>query len=133
MQLFVGLGCRRGCPAETLGNLLEQTLKAHDLPLSAVAGLASIDLKCDEPGLHQLAQRLQVPLQFFSAAQLAVFEQRLSHRSAVAYQHSGCYGVAESAALALAEHIAGSAQLRITRTLQADASLALATATSFGG
>ncbi|MGH8381907.1 cobalamin biosynthesis protein [Pseudomonas sp.] len=133
MQVFVGLGCRRGCPAETLGKLLEQTLKAHDLPLSAVAGLASIDLKHDEPGLQQLARRLKVPLLFFSVTQLAAFEQRLSHRSAVAYQHSGCYGVAESAALALAEHLAGSAQLRVTRTLLSDASLALATATGFGG
>jgi cobalt-precorrin 5A hydrolase len=133
MQVFVGLGCRRGCPAKTLGNLLEQTLKAHDLPLAAVAGLASIDLKHDEPGLQQLAQRLKVPLLFFSAEQLAAFEQHLSHRSTVAYQHSGCYGVAESAALALAEHLAGSAQLRVTRTLLSDASLALATATGFGG
>jgi len=133
MHLFVGLGCRRGCPADTLARLLEQTLKAHDLPLSAVAGLASIDLKHDEPGLQQLARRLKVPLLFFSAAQLATFEHRLSHRSTIAYQHSGCYGVAESAALALAEHVAGPAQLRVTRTLLADASLALATATGFGG
>lgn len=133
MHLFVGLGCRRGCPVETLGNLLEQTLKAHDLPLAAVVGLASIDLKHDEPGLQQLAQRLQVPLLFFSAAQLATFEHRLSHRSAVAYQHSGCYGVAESAALALAEQLAGTAQLHVPRTLSTDVSLALATATGFGG
>lgn len=133
MHVFVGLGCRRGCPVETLGNLLEQTLKAHDLPLAAVVGLASIDLKHDEPGLQQLAQRLQIPLLFFSAAQLAASEQRLSHRSLTAYQHTGCYGVAESAALALAEHLAGPAQLRVPRTLSADASLALATATAFGG
>jgi cobalt-precorrin 5A hydrolase len=133
MPVYVGLGCRRGCPADTLGSLLEQTLKAHGLPLDAVAGLASIDLKQDEPGLQQLARRLKVPLLFFSAAQLAAFEQRLSHRSAVAYQHSGCYGVAESAALALAEHFAGTAQLRVTRTLLADASLALASAPGFGG
>ncbi|MFK8332269.1 cobalamin biosynthesis protein [Pseudomonas sp. BJa5] len=133
MPLYVGLGCRRGCPAETLGDLLEQTLKAHGLHLDAVAGLASIDLKQDEPGLQQLARRLKLPLLFFSAAQLAPFEPRLSHRSQVAYQHSGCYGVAESAALALAEHLAGKAQLRVTRTLLADASLAIATTPGVGG
>ncbi|MDD2058240.1 cobalamin biosynthesis protein [Pseudomonas sp. GD03860] len=133
MQLFVGLGCRRGCPAEALGNLLERTLEAHDLPLAAVAGLASIDLKHDEPGLHQLALRLGVPLLFFSAAQLAAFEFRLSHRSKVAFAHSGCYGVAESTALALAEQLAGPAHLQVTRTLHADATLALATAIGIGG
>ncbi len=133
MQLFVGLGCRRGCPADTLGNLLEHTLKAHDLPLAAVAGLASIDLKRDEPGLTQLARRLGVPVVFFSAAQLSAFAPRLSHRSDVAFAHSGCYGVAESAALALAEQVAGPAHLRVTRTLNADATLALATASGIGG
>ncbi|MFQ6575793.1 cobalamin biosynthesis protein [Pseudomonas sp. UM16] len=132
MPLFVGLGCRRGCPGQTLGNLLEQALKAHDLPLTAVAGLASIDLKRDEPGLQHLARQLNVPLLFFSAAQLAPFEPHLSHRSAVAHQNSGCYGVAESAALALAEQFTGSAHLKITRTLCAEASLALATAAESG-
>ncbi|MCW2271423.1 cobalamin biosynthesis protein CbiG [compost metagenome] len=133
MQLFVGLGCRRGCPVDTLGNLLEHTLKAHGLPLAAVAGLASIDLKRDEPGLIQLASRLGVPVVFFSAAQLSAFEPRLSHRSDVAFAHSGCYGVAESAALALAEQVAGPAHLQVTRTLHADAILALASAGGIGG
>ncbi|MBF4207440.1 cobalamin biosynthesis protein [Pseudomonas donghuensis] len=131
MQLYLGLGCRRGCPVDALSALLTRTLLAHDLPPGAVMGLASIDLKRDEPGLHELARRLDVPLVFFSAAQLAAFEQRLSHRSAVAYQHSGCYGVAESAALALAEQLGGPARLRVPRSLQADASLALACATDF--
>ncbi|MEG1041127.1 MAG: cobalamin biosynthesis protein [Pseudomonas sp.] len=133
MQVFVGLGCRRGCSVETLSNLLHHTLKAHDLPLASVVGLASIDLKYNEPGLQQLARQLKLPLVFFSAAQLAAYEPWLSHRSAVAYQHSGCYGVAESTALALAEHLAGTAQLRVPRTLCSDASLALATAPGFSG
>ncbi|MDD1012686.1 cobalamin biosynthesis protein [Pseudomonas rubra] len=131
MQLYLGLGCRRGCPADALGELLTRTLLAHDLPPGAVMGLASIDLKHDEPGLHALARRLGVPLLFYSAAQLAVFEQHLSHRSAVAYQHSGCYGVAESAALALAAQFAGHPRLLVPRTLQADASLALACSSDF--
>lgn len=134
MRLYVGLGCRRGCPASALAALLEQTLRAHDLPLAAVTGLASIDLKHDEPGLHQLAQQLGVPLLFFSAAQLAPFEPRLSHRSAVAFAHTGCHGVAESSALALAEHCGATpALLRVARMLQADATLALAWAPPFGG
>ncbi|CAM3817308.1 cobalamin biosynthesis protein CbiG [compost metagenome] len=131
MQLYLGLGCRRGCPADALSDLLTRTLLAHDLPPGAVMGLASIDLKHDEPGLHELARCLGVPLLFFSAAQLAVFEQRLSHRSAVAYRHSGCYGVAESAALALAEQLGSPARLLVPRTLQADASLALACTSGF--
>lgn len=134
MQLYAGLGCRRGCPAHVLAALLEQALQAHQLPRSALRGLASIDLKRNEPGLQQLAAQLGLPLMFFSAAQLAPFDSRLSHRSAVAFTHSGCHGVAESTALALAEHSTGThAVLRVPRTLQADATLALAWAPPFDG
>ncbi|MCU1733566.1 MULTISPECIES: cobalamin biosynthesis protein [unclassified Pseudomonas] len=132
--LFAGLGCRRSSPADNLAGLLRRTLKAHDLPLEALAGLASIDLKHDEPGLLQLAAQLALPLSFFSAAQLAPFAARLSHRSPVAFRHSGCHGVAESCALALAEQVSGlPAQLRVTRIVQDDMTLALAWAPSFGG
>ncbi|PWB33875.1 cobalamin biosynthesis protein CobE [Pseudomonas sp. SDI] len=132
--LYVGLGCRRGCPAETLEGLLRRSFAANALPLDRLAGIASIGLKHDEPGLHALARALDVPLRFFSAGELAQFEARLSQRSAIAFAHSGCYGVAESAALALAERrSAGPASLRLPRTLAADASLAVAWVPTFGG
>lgn len=126
-QLFLGLGCRRGCPGTELEQLVRETLQTHALPLAALAGIASITLKQDEPGLLALARALDVPLRFFSAAQLAAFEQQLSHRSATAFTHSGCHGVAESAALALAAEVTGTpVTLRITRTLSTRASLAVA-------
>lgn len=132
--LFAGLGCRRGSSADALAALLRQTLQAHDLPLAALAGLASIDLKRNEPGLLQLAAELDLPLTFFSAVQLAPFAPRLSHRSAIAFAHSGCHGVAESSALALAEQASGRpAQLRVSRIVQDDMTLALAWAPSVGG
>ena len=132
--LFAGLGCRRGCPADALAGLLQRTLHAHNLPLATLAGLASIDLKRDEPGLLQLAAFLNLPLQFFSAVHLAPFEPRLSHRSEVTFRHSGCHGVAESAALALAEqHGDHPARLHITRIAEDNMTLALAWAPSFGG
>ena len=132
--LFAGLGCRRGSSADALAALLRQTLQAHGLPLAALAGLASIDLKRNEPGLLQLAAELDLPLTFFSATQLSPFAPRLSHRSAIAFAHSGCHGVAESSALALAEQASGRpAQLRVSRIVQDDMTLALAWAPSFGG
>ena len=132
--LFAGLGCRRGSSANALAGLLRQALQAHDLPFSALAGLASIDLKRNEPGLLHLAANLDLPLAFFSATQLAPFAPRLSHHSAIAFRHSGCHGVAESCALAMAEQSSGRvAQLRITRIVQDDMTLALAWAPSFGG
>ncbi|TWC18517.1 MULTISPECIES: cobalamin biosynthesis protein [unclassified Pseudomonas] len=127
--LVVGLGCQRGCPASVLRILLDETLQAHGIALEAVGALASIDLKRDEPGLLELAGQLGLPLTFFSAAQLAGYRERLSHPSQVAFERTGCYGVAESAALALAERLGKTtATLRIPRQKCAQATLALAVA-----
>jgi cobalt-precorrin 5A hydrolase len=123
----VGLGCQRGCPVSTLRALLDQALQAHRIELEAVKALASIDLKRDEPGLQELASQLSLPLLYFSSDELASYQQRLSHHSQIAYERTGCYGVAESAALALAEQlIQAPAKLLISRQKYAQATLALA-------
>ncbi len=126
-MLVVGLGCQRGCPAGTLRALLEQTLRAHGIELHQVRALASIDLKRDEPGLLELAGQLALPLTCFSARQLAGYEQRLSHRSEIAFERTGCYGIAESAALAMADQLGTmAATLLITRQTGPKSTLALA-------
>ncbi|WP_028237277.1 cobalamin biosynthesis protein [Pseudomonas brassicacearum] len=125
--LVIGLGCQRGCPASTLRALLDQTLLAHGIELHRVRALASIDLKRDEPGLLELAGQLSLPLTCFSVEQLASYEQRLSHRSEIAFERTGCYGIAESAALALADQLGRSpATLLITRQKGPKSTLALA-------
>ncbi|AZF05252.1 cobalamin biosynthesis protein [Pseudomonas sp. R5-89-07] len=129
MILVVGLGCRRGCDVQALLALFDSALAEGGLERERVDALASIDLKQAEPGLLALAQLLNLPLQCLSAQQLAVYEDRLSHKSALAFAHTGCQGVAESAALALAEHLAHApARLLITRKQSAQATFALACA-----
>ncbi|WP_230152778.1 cobalamin biosynthesis protein [Pseudomonas brassicacearum] len=126
-MLVVGLGCQRGCPASTLRALLDQALLAQGIALDQVRALASIDLKRDEPGLLQLAEQLAVPLTCFSVEQLAGYEQRLSHRSEIAFERTGCYGIAESAALALADRLGTPpATLLMTRQKGPKSTLALA-------
>ncbi|WP_242168328.1 MULTISPECIES: cobalamin biosynthesis protein [unclassified Pseudomonas] len=129
MTLVVGMGCQRGCDVHTLLGLFDAALAEGGIERQRITALASIDRKRDEPGLLALAQVLNLPLQCFSATQLAVFEPRLSHKSALAFAHTGCYGVAESAALALAEQLChGPARLLITRKKVAQATFALACA-----
>lgn len=129
MILVVGLGCQRGCEVHSLLALLDSTLAEAGIERQRITALASIDRKRNEPGMQALAQRLNVPLQFFSAEQLAGYEHRLSHRSALAFAHTGCYGVAESAALTLAEQLSnGPARLLIPRKKNTQATLALACA-----
>src|SRR5690606_11499959 len=93
---YAGFGCRRGCPADTLHTLLRQALDNRGLASADLQGIASIALKADDPGLRQLAERLDVPLVLYDVALLQPYEAQLSHRSAVAHAHSGCWGVAES-------------------------------------
>jgi cobalt-precorrin 5A hydrolase len=125
--LAVGLGCQRGCPVSTLRALLDQALQAHQIGLHQIRALASIDLKRDEPGLIELAEQLSLPLLYFSSEQLAGYHRQLSHHSDIAFERTGCYGVAESAALALAEQLSQApAKLLISRQKYAQATLALA-------
>ncbi|QXI25701.1 cobalamin biosynthesis protein [Pseudomonas vanderleydeniana] len=125
--LAVGFGCRQGCEAPVLLQLLEQSLLARRIDLASIAGLASIDGKRHEPGLIELARHLQLPLVFFEAAALQPYEPRLSHRSSLAFARTGCHGVAESAALALAEQLGQApASLLISRQKHPQATFALA-------
>ncbi|MCI8211307.1 cobalamin biosynthesis protein CobE [Pseudomonas sp. S25] len=130
--LVVGLGCQRGCSTGALLELIERSLERQNLRIEAISALASIDLKSREPGLLELAKQLDLPLHFFTATQLSVHESQLSHRSQIAFEHTGCYGVAESAALASASQ-SGPAELLITRQKTPQATFALAIAQPVSG
>lgn len=126
-MLVIGLGCRQGSSCEDLLALITPSLASAGLALSDVRAVASLDIKRNEPGLIQLAASLGIPLAVFRADELAAYEPRLSHRSAIAFEHSGCWGVAESVALALAEQLGnGPARLLITRQKSSVATFALA-------
>jgi cobalt-precorrin 5A hydrolase len=125
----VGLGCQRGCSALELRQLMEDGLRECRLELADVAALASIDGKSAEEGLLELGRGLGLRIGFFSADDLAAYESQLSHRSDIAFERTGCYGVAESAALAMATRLTGSpATLVIPRRKSPHATFALATA-----
>jgi cobalt-precorrin 5A hydrolase/precorrin-3B C17-methyltransferase len=100
--LALGIGCERGCPADEIAALAAETLAAGGFAAESVAAVVSVELKAGEPGLHALAESLSVPARFFSAARLLDETPRLSERSAAAFRATGCWGVAEGAALAAA-------------------------------
>ena len=100
--LALGVGCERGCSAEEVALLAEASLAERGLAAGAVAAVVSIDLKLDEPALHELASRLGVPARFFGAAELLAETERLATPSDAVFRETGCYGIAEGAALAAA-------------------------------
>ena len=98
--LALGVGCARDCPPDELQDLARQALAAHGLAEGAIALVASLDLKMDEPAVQALAATLGVPARFFAAAALRDETPRLQNPSDAVFRAVGCYGVAEGAALA---------------------------------
>ncbi len=121
--LVVGVGCARGAPSDELITLVEGALAAHGLAAGAVACVASLDLKADEPAVHALATHLGVPARFFTAEELERERPRLANPSDVVFREVGCHGVAEGAALAAA---GAEASLFVTKTKSAQTTCAIA-------
>jgi cobalt-precorrin 5A hydrolase/precorrin-3B C17-methyltransferase len=100
--LAIGVGCERGSSADEVYALVEKCLREAKLSPLSVAGIFSIALKAAEPAIHAVAQTLGVPARFLDAPTLLAETPRLSERSDIVFRETGCWGVAEGAALAAA-------------------------------
>lgn len=100
--LAVGVGCERGTTPEELQTLVSATLQEAGLAAESVAAIGSIELKIDEPAVHAVAVALGAPARFFNATALEAEGPRLQNPSDIVFRETGCHGVAEGAALALA-------------------------------
>ena len=98
--LWLGLGCERHTRPAVLEAAVEKGLASAGLAAAAVAGVASLDRKGDEPGLLALCQQRQWPLKIFTAAHLAAVP--VPNGSPVVARQVGTPSVAEAAALAAA-------------------------------
>jgi cobalt-precorrin 5A hydrolase/precorrin-3B C17-methyltransferase len=125
--LAVGVGCNRGTAAAEVIELVDKTLADAGLAAGAVACLASIDAKMDEPALEEAAAHFGVPIRFFDAAELNAFEGRLTEKSEHAFAAVGCWGVAEGAAFAAA---GSDAALVVPKAKSGNATCAVARAAS---
>lgn len=109
-SVCVGVGCKKGCPAEAILGFVREIFAGQRLSLSSIACLASIDAKKDEPGLLEAAAALARPLLLFSPAELQKYPT--SSPSPKAREVFGIPAVAEPAAYAAAhKQSAGAATL----------------------
>lgn len=95
--LVVGVGARRGVPAEEVLGLIRTTLEEAGLAVGDVVELATLDSRADEPGIAGAAVRLGVPVRAYTADVLA--EVPVPHPSAVPRAAVATGSVAEAAAL----------------------------------
>ncbi|AUJ62895.1 precorrin-3B C(17)-methyltransferase [Aestuarium zhoushanense] len=117
----VGVGCARNADTEELWSLVTTTLQNAGIAQGAVACVATIDLKGDEPAMNTVAKRLGVPLRLFTAEQLEA--QKVANPSEVVFAEVGCHGVSEGAALA-----ASDGKLVVEKTKTANTTCAIARA-----
>jgi cobalt-precorrin 5A hydrolase len=76
-NIVLGIGCRRGTSLAALEKVLVQALQNIDQ--RAIAVIGSVDIKQDEVGLITLSEKLGVPFQVFSVAELQAQAYRFPH------------------------------------------------------
>ncbi|HSM83914.1 MAG TPA: cobalamin biosynthesis protein, partial [Nodosilinea sp.] len=106
--LWVGVGCERGTPQGVIEEAIARVCRAGHFAESAIAGLASLDLKADEVGLVALCEERGWPLRCFTAEELKLIP--VPNPSTVVEQAVQTPSVAEAAALA-----ASGGELRVTK------------------
>jgi len=99
-RFALGIGCDRGTPAATIRALVDAALQELAARPEQIVGVASIDLKADEAGLHEAVAGYGWALRFYPAAELAGIA--VPNPSPTVLRHTGTPSVAEAAALLLA-------------------------------
>ena len=97
MKLALGLGCDRGTPAATIEQAIAEALADCGAKLADVCSVASIDLKANEYGLLQAAEKHGWTIRFYPAAELSTVD--VPNPSETVRQHTGTPSVSEAAAL----------------------------------
>ncbi|GCE64542.1 precorrin-3B C(17)-methyltransferase [cyanobiont of Ornithocercus magnificus] len=111
--LWLGIGCERNTSFSLLKRAVSEALEVGQLAIEAVAGLASIDLKANEPGLLELVQANGWFLRLYKASELATVD--VPTPSASVALKIGTPSVAEAAALRAA---GTGANLKLTKRIQ---------------
>lgn len=98
--LVAGVGCERGADGAEILQLIRDCLASEGMSESALACLATIDLKEDEVGIIHAAAVLDVPVRLYSAEELETQTPRVTEPSDYVFETVGCHSVSEAAALA---------------------------------
>ncbi len=100
-DLILGIGCRKGTPAENMERFVRETLEQNGWDLRDVCAVASIDIKKEEAGIVALTEKLGVPFLVFDAEQLKNCKGEYTVSSFVAAQ-VGVDNVCERSAMCVA-------------------------------
>ncbi len=95
--LWIGIGCERNTSHDLFTRALLEAFTAANLSMNAVAGVATIALKNDEPSLLKIVSERGWPLKLFTPEELSVI--KAPNPSSLVQAEVGTPSVAEAAAL----------------------------------
>lgn len=104
-RLVLGLGCRKDIPANLVQSAVHDLLAQQGLEPLALAALATVDEKLQEPALLALAGSLRIPLRGFAASDLALCPTPNPSAAAARRFDQPPFSVCEAAALLGASQI----------------------------
>lgn len=81
--LNLGIGCRKGTKAETIGEAVDSVLKKYNIDRRAIKRVASIDLKANEEGLLEYCTKNGLEIFFYTAEELKKAEGNFTSSSFV--------------------------------------------------
>lgn len=96
-NLAVGIGCNSGTSGEEIERAVTKVFEEHNLSFLSARALATIDLKAGEPGLLDFAGRHGIRIVTYTPDELNSVQG--PEKSAVVFNATGAYAVAEAAAL----------------------------------
>jgi len=96
-NLSVGIGCNSGTSQEEIEAVVRAVFEEQNLSFLSITGIATIDIKADEPGLKAFCTAHTFPMRTYRSDELNLVEGL--DRSDMVFKATGAYAVAEPAAL----------------------------------
>lgn len=95
--IVLGMGCNRGTSAEEIDAVINETLEELHFSRKSVKALCTIDIKKDEAGLIEVANKNGWEFVYYSPSELN--SVKIEQPSKTVFTYTGAYGVSEPAAL----------------------------------
>jgi cobalt-precorrin 5A hydrolase len=119
-NIIIGIGCKRGVPGKNIIAFINEVFERCNIHPRSIRQLASIDIKADEPGIHETADYFGTRAVFIDKADIEEIEGQFAS-SPFVKAHVGVSGVCEPAAF-----IAGGKQGRFISQKQSKEGMTLA-------
>ena len=118
--IVLGMGCNRGTSSEEIEAVIDETLEELNFSKKSVKALCTIDLKKDEAGLIEVANKNRWEFIYFTPNELNSI--KIHDPSETVFKYTGAYGVSEPAALLYS----GAEKLALTKKKSGNVTISVA-------